>query len=535
MKYKILKAIDVAGLAFLDPVVRLAYGEEPRVQVREIGRLIVVPLLAFAVFLLLWSELAPRHRTKSGEVPTPSVVVEAAQKVWAFHEREAIKERGYAAVGQDREKALADAEARLLELEPLVEDANARVAAVEAAEREALADTMEPLVAIYEQRRDGLRAAEAERKEAWVARADALPASAMDAKRALLDEWMAHVESTNAERDELDALKAEMNTRRSVASPALTAALREQTALAEERQFLEKHVEMLTRNNRDVKSTTARDQIAALETEYLAATGGAKLQALASNIVRSRGRLAKVEASTYAKPYTLPMQTLRSLLCVFVGFFIGTAVAIPVGVLCGLSPTAMAAMTPFIALLKPVSPIVWLPIALIVVGGFVPDPDKHWLMVALADLPVVGWMKINPAFLASAVTVALCSLWATLVNTALGVASIDKDHLNVARMLQLGFRARLFKIVLPSALPLIFAGLRISLGVGWMVLIAAELLSSSEGIGKYVWDMFNNGASESFAQMFVVVFVVGFIGLALDRTMIVFQRLVTFDGAPTSI
>jgi nitrate/nitrite transport system permease protein len=93
----------------------------------------------------------------------------------------------------------------------------------------------------------------------------------------------------------------------------------------------------------------------------------------------------------------------------------------------------------------------------------------------------------------------------------------------------------LFKIVIPSALPLIFAGLRISLGVGWMVLIAAELLSSSEGIGKFVWDMFNNGSSQTFAQMFVVVFVVGIVGLILDRTMIVFQRLVSFDDAPTAI
>ena len=137
--------------------------------------------------------------------------------------------------------------------------------------------------------------------------------------------------------------------------------------------------------------------------------------------------------------------------------------------------------------------------------------------------------------LISAVTVALCSLWATMTNTALGVASIDKDHINVARVLRLGFWSRLFKIVLPSALPLIFAGMRISLGVGWMVLIAAELLSSSEGIGKFVWDQFNNGASDSFAKMTVVVFIVGGIGLVLDRIMIVLQRLVSFDGAPTAV
>ena len=139
-------------------------------------------------------------------------------------------------------------------------------------------------------------------------------------------------------------------------------------------------------------------------------------------------------------------------------------------------------------------------------------------------------MKVNPAFIASAVTVALCSLWATLVNTALGVASVDKDYLNVARVLQLNLRDRLLKIVIPSALPLIFTGLRISLGVGWMVLIAGELLSSSEGIGKFAWDLLNNCASDSFAKMVVVVFVVGLIVLILDRLMVICKRLVSFDN-----
>ena len=226
----------------------------------------------------------------------------------------------------------------------------------------------------------------------------------------------------------------------------------------------------------------------------------------------------------------------RSILCVFTGFLIGSIIAIPIGILCGLNSTFMAAMTPFIAIFKPVSPIVWLPICLIIASAAVPAPEDSTLMNWLwEDAWILHQYDINPAFIASAITVALCSLWATLANTALGVASIDKDHLNVARVLKLGFWPRLFKIVIPSALPLIFAGLRISLGVGWMVLIAAELLSSSEGIGKFVWDQFNNGASDSFAKLFVVVFVVGIIGLLLDRIMIVFQRLVSFEGSPTAI
>ena len=216
----------------------------------------------------------------------------------------------------------------------------------------------------------------------------------------------------------------------------------------------------------------------------------------------------------------------------FTGFLLASIIAIPIGILCGLSNTFMAAMTPFIALFKPVSPLVWLPIVMIIVGGFMPDPDNHWLIVTLAKVPILKEYKIDPMFLSSAITVALCSLWATLVNTALGVGSIDKDHLNVARVLRLGFFARLFKIIIPTALPLIFAGLRISLGVGWMVLVAAEILSTSEGIGKFVNDMYTNGSAESFAQIFVVVFIVGFIGMVLDRIMVFLQRLVSFDTSP---
>ena len=134
----------------------------------------------------------------------------------------------------------------------------------------------------------------------------------------------------------------------------------------------------------------------------------------------------------------------------------------------------MAAMTPFIAVFKPVSPIVWLPIALILVGGFIQDPETNVFIPWLWELPLLGEYKINPAFIASAITVALCSLWPTLVNTALGVSSIEKDHINVARVLRLNFTTRLVKIIIPSALPLMFVGLRISLGSWLDGLIAKE-------------------------------------------------------------
>ena len=117
----------------------------------------------------------------------------------------------------------------------------------------------------------------------------------------------------------------------------------------------------------------------------------------------------------------------------------------------------------------------------------------------------------------------------------MGVSAIDKDHLNVAKVLKLGFFSRLFKIIIPSSLPLVFAGLRISLGVGWMVLIAAEALSSSDGLGKFVWDEYQNGSAQSFANIILACFVVGIIGFFLDRLMVILQRLVSFDdGSATA-
>jgi nitrate/nitrite transport system permease protein len=113
----------------------------------------------------------------------------------------------------------------------------------------------------------------------------------------------------------------------------------------------------------------------------------------------------------------------------------------------------------------------------------------------------------------------LCSLWPTLINTAIGVGSIDKDLLNVGRVLRLGWFAKLTKLVLPSAVPYIFTGMRLSLGVGWMVLIAAEMLAQNPGLGKFVWDEFQNGSDKSLARIMVAVVVIGLIGFALDRIM----------------
>jgi len=243
---------------------------------------------------------------------------------------------------------------------------------------------------------------------------------------------------------------------------------------------------------------------------------GAEQAALLKKAALLELRAREASARRFATSPTYVDQIGTSLKTVFTGFVIASLIAIPLGILCGLSRVFQAAMNPLIQIFKPVSPLAWLPIVMIVVGAlYTTDPQRAWF---------------EKSFISSAFTVALCSLWPTLVNTALGVASIDKDHLNVARVLQLTWWTRVRKIVIPSSLPLIFAGLRISLSVGWMVLIAAEMLAQNPGLGKFVWDMFQNGSSQTLAQIMVAVFTIGVIGFLLDRVMVALQRSVSYGA-----
>ena len=222
-----------------------------------------------------------------------------------------------------------------------------------------------------------------------------------------------------------------------------------------------------------------------------------------------QGREDRVKWRDYTGRPTYYDQIWTSLKTVFAGFFLASVIAIPIGLACGLSPTANVAINPFVQIFKPVSPLAWLPIVTMVVSALYTANE--------------GWFA--KSFLNSAITVMLCCMWPTLINTTLGVASIDKDLVNVSRVLKLGTWTKLSKLVLPSALPLIFTGLRLSLGVGWMVLIAAEMLAQNPGLGKFVWDEFQNGSSQSLAKIMVAVFTIGLIGFLLDRLMQTAQSL----------
>ena len=222
---------------------------------------------------------------------------------------------------------------------------------------------------------------------------------------------------------------------------------------------------------------------------------------------------AEIKVRTYTGKSTFFDQIITSLLTVFTGFIIASLIAIPIGIVTGLSNGLYQAINPIVQLLKPVSPLAWLPIVTMVVSA-----------VYVSDDPM-----FSKSYITSAITVTLCCMWPTLINTAVGVSTMDKDLINVSKVLRLGWMTNIYKIVLPSSLPMIFTGLRLSLSIGWMVLIAAEMLAQNPGLGKFVWDEFQNGSSNSLGRIIVAVIAIGLIGFMLDRTMLMLQRRFSWD------
>ncbi|MCC3453037.1 nitrate ABC transporter permease [Microcoleus sp. PH2017_08_TRC_O_A] len=188
---------------------------------------------------------------------------------------------------------------------------------------------------------------------------------------------------------------------------------------------------------------------------------------------------------------------LASLRRVLLGFLLGAVVAIPVGFLIGMSKPAMMALNPLIQIFKPVSPLAWLPIALSIFN--LADPSAIFVIF-------------------------ITSLWPTMINTALGVSSVSKDYLDVARVLEMPRWRRITKIILPASLPYIFTGLRISLGIAWLVIVAVEMLTGGVGIGFFVWDEWSR---LNLSSVFLAVFVIGLTGLLLDWAVGKVQEMVT--------
>lgn len=527
-KYRLLKLIDISGFKVFDPVVRLLFREEPRKQWADILSILIAPIIFVCCCLALWTFVAPRHKTNSGEVPKPGQVLDAAVVNHILTKREFEKASDFGRSGDDREQTISDVRALLAARTIEAEHLRKKLDKVKAAEDTHMEMRLKPLQDSLAKLKIENRILQEKRKE----HAEHLSQRIVNGKAdrsQLLETLREDRLLKDAEKEHENVLRDELK-RLSEKPKAVKQAEIAADAAINEVQHLKKRLDYLQSGNRSRKVEAAEQSTLEAVRKLETATTSTQLLIAAKTVVAGELKARKTAEQTYPMRATILLQVLRSLFTVFVGFTLAAGVAIPVGIMCGLNRVVMACLTPIISVFKPVSPVVWLLIFQIVVGAFfLPDPNSFWLFELCGNIPLIRDLGVNPALIFSACTVAMCAVWPALVNTALGVSSIDQDHLNVAKVLKLGLWSRLFKIIIPSSLPLVFAGLRISLGVGWMVLIAAEALSSSEGLGKFVWDEYQNGSSHSFANIIFACFVVGFIGFFLDRIMIMMQRSVSFD------
>jgi nitrate/nitrite transport system permease protein len=192
------------------------------------------------------------------------------------------------------------------------------------------------------------------------------------------------------------------------------------------------------------------------------------------------------------------IQLAYSLGRVGLGFGLAALVAIPLGFLIGLSPLLHRALNPFIQVLKPISPLAWMPLAL---------------------------YTIKDSTTSSIFVIFICSLWPMLINTAHGVASVRRDWLNVAKTLEAGTWRTCFHVILPAAAPVILTGMRISMGIAWLVIVAAEMLVGNLGIGYFVWNEWNN---LSLANVIFAILTIGVVGMVLDLAFGLLHRVAAY-------
>ncbi|WP_299627796.1 nitrate ABC transporter permease [uncultured Tateyamaria sp.] len=187
-----------------------------------------------------------------------------------------------------------------------------------------------------------------------------------------------------------------------------------------------------------------------------------------------------------------------SIYRVLTGYFLAALIAIPFGFLIGMSQVAYKAFNPFIQVLRPISPLAWMPLALFIIG----DSEASAIFVIF-----------------------ICSIWPMLINTAFGVAGVREDWVNVARTHELGPIKTAFSVILPAAAPTILTGMRISIGIAWLVIVAAEMLVGGTGIGYYVWNEWNN---LDLTSVVFSILMIGVVGMLLDAMFGLLQRRVTY-------
>jgi nitrate/nitrite transport system permease protein len=200
----------------------------------------------------------------------------------------------------------------------------------------------------------------------------------------------------------------------------------------------------------------------------------------------------------FAKRAELDQGILRftwySLIMVSKGYLIALLIGTPLGFMLGLSKKFSAMFDPIIQVLRPVSPLAWMPLGVVLFMGAGKEANE----------------------LGALFTIAICSMWPTVLNTAVGVRAVPQDYLNVAKVLKLSWPKTLWKIYLPASLPYMFTGYRLSLGNAWLVIVAVEMLTGRIGIGNFLWNEYNNGL---YTSIILSIITIGLVGWGLDRLM----------------
>jgi nitrate/nitrite transport system permease protein len=239
--------------------------------------------------------------------------------------------------------------------------------------------------------------------------------------------------------------------------------------------------------------------------EYAALMGGAT--AKSNSGLPPPMAVAKTFWDKLSKPFYdngpndkgIGIQLAYSLMRVMIGFLLAALVAIPLGFLVGMSPVMHQALNPFIQVLKPISPLAWMPLAL---------------------------YTIKDSSISAVFVIFICSLWPMLINTAHGVATVKREWLNVARTLEVNPLRKALQVILPAAAPTILTGMRISMGIAWLVIVAAEMLVGGTGIGYFVWNEWNN---LSLTNVIFAILMIGLVGMALDLIIGRIGKLVAYQ------
>lgn len=232
------------------------------------------------------------------------------------------------------------------------------------------------------------------------------------------------------------------------------------------------------------------------------ATRVAELPGPAATFAELRSQLADAFHDGGPNDKGIGLQTITSLRQVLTGFVLACLVGIPLGLAVGSSRRMWSAANPVIQLLRPISPLAWYPIGLVIFGSA--PPASRWV-------------------------IAITALWPIVVNTAAGAAAIPKDQRNVAKVFHFGRLAYTRHVLLPNSLPSIVTGLRLSMGTAWMVIVAVEMMSGKAGVGFFVWDSYN---AYNYAQVIVAALVIGAVGFVLDLCFVGLGKKVAVEETP---